>query len=186
MWSSAMIIAPALRGLFGVTCDVPNRTIHVNPNLPVDWEHAQLHHVQFGSASVDLDFERSHGKLTIVAKTAGPESFCLTQDVNRTCNATPAASHTLVMEEPAVQIGIPTHLPQQGAETQQLKVLDEQLSAHRVLIRFEAQPQSTYDLPVRVNRPHVAVSGGDLIGGSLHLQFPDGKGYQEKSVTFTW
>ncbi len=70
MWSSAMVIAPMLRGLFGVTCEAPSKTIHVNPHLPAEWDHARLRNVALGPIAVDLDFERTRGgKLTVRAVT---------------------------------------------------------------------------------------------------------------------
>jgi hypothetical protein len=123
--------------------------------------------------------------LTIRATTAKPESFCLARESDA-CKPTTGAMHTLIVTEPPVQIGIPTNPPEPGARTTQLKVLDEEFSAKQAVIRFEAQPQSTYDLPVRLNRPHIMVTGGELMGGKLHLQFPGGDGYQGKTVQFSW
>ncbi len=34
LWSSAMVLSPLLRGLFGLSWDVPRYTLHVAPNLP--------------------------------------------------------------------------------------------------------------------------------------------------------
>ena len=81
---------------------------------------------------------------------------------------------------------MPTNLPEQGAETRQLKVLDEELSAHQAIIRFEGQAQTRYDLPVRVNRPQTKLKGAEMRAGKLYLEFPNGSGYQTKTVTFSW
>ncbi len=187
MWSSAMVISPLLRGLFGVSCDVPGRILRVNPQLPAEWDHARLTNVMFGSTPVDLEFDRSAGgKLTIHAKTAKAETFCLAREMDTLCKPIPASVHVLSVAEPAVQIGIPTRLPPQGSETQQLKVLEEHTSGREQAFRFEAPAGTAFDLPVRLNRPHVAVSGAELAGGKLHLQFPTGEGYQGKTVTFSW
>src|SRR5581483_5667305 len=69
MWSSAMVISPLLRGLFGLSWDSLNHTLHVNPQFPADWDHARLHNVPLGAAKIDLDFERSGGKWIVRAKT---------------------------------------------------------------------------------------------------------------------
>lgn len=187
MWSSAMIISPMIRGLFGVTCDVPNKTVYVDPHLPAEWDHAVLHNIGFGRQYVDLEYERSNGgKLTVRAKTANAENFCLARNFETSCKATPGTLHTLTIEEPGVEIQIPTNLPEQGSETRQLKVLDEQYSARQAVIRLEAQAQSTYDLTVRLNRPHTTVEGAALNGAKLHVQFPAGNGYVSKILTFSW
>jgi glycogen debranching enzyme len=36
LWSSAMVITPTLRGLFGISIDAQTKTITVNPHLPTD------------------------------------------------------------------------------------------------------------------------------------------------------
>ncbi len=186
MWSSAMVIAPMLRGLFGVTCNVPGRTIHVDPHLPAEWDRAALHNVAFGDTFVNLDYQRKAGKLTVRATTESPANFCLAPGVTAGCKPTNAAVHTLVIEQPGVELSIPTNPPEQGAETAQLKVLDEQVSTHQAMFRFEAQARSEYDLPVRLNRSGVKVIGAEIRDGKLHLQFPDGTAYQGKTVTFSW
>ena len=40
LWSSAMVITPTLRGLFGIDIDAQSKTITVNPHLPASWDHA--------------------------------------------------------------------------------------------------------------------------------------------------
>jgi hypothetical protein len=186
MWSSAMVIAPMLRGLFGVTCDAPHKIIHLTPHLPAEWDEAHLRHVALGPISIDLNYERRGGKLTVSATTRGAESFCLSASITATCKPTSSAEHTLVFPEPAVQITIPTALPEQGSETRQLKILDEQYSSRQARFRFAGQGRSNYDLPLRLNRPRITVTGADLRGNQLHLQFPAGNGYQEQTVTFSW
>lgn len=186
MWSSAMIISPMLRGLFGIMPDVPDKILYVDPHLPADWDHAVLHNVPFGAITADIEFQRRAGKLMVRAATRNPETFCVAADLDSKCSPTAAPLHTAEIQEPAVELAIPTNLPEQGAETRQLKVLDEQLSSHQAVFRFEAQAQSAYNLPVRLNRPNITASGAQLSNGKLHLEFPAGTGYQLKTVTFTW
>ncbi|HTX75314.1 MAG TPA: hypothetical protein VMD29_03835, partial [Terracidiphilus sp.] len=42
LWSSAMVITPTLRGLFGISIDAQTKTITVNPHLPADWSGADV------------------------------------------------------------------------------------------------------------------------------------------------
>jgi hypothetical protein len=186
MWSSAMVIAPMLRGLFGVTCDVPGKTIYVSPHLPAEWDHAVLRNVAFGSTFIDLDFRRAAGKLEIRADSKAAADLCLAGSFDSACKPTNSAVHTLSIDLPAVEIGIPTRLPQQGSETTQLKVLDEQILQSKAIFQFEAEAQSEYDLSVRLNRQGVTVHDGSVANGKLHLSFPPGSGYQVETVTFTW
>jgi hypothetical protein len=60
------------------------------------------------------------------------------------------------------------------------------MEARQATFTFAAQGGSSYDLKVRLNRPNVSAEGGLLGGGKLHLQFPNGNGYQTKTVSFRW
>ncbi len=76
MWSSAMVITPLLRGLFGLDWHAANRTLRVTPHLPAEWDRATLHNVPLGGSTVDLSYERSGGNVIVRATTSGPEKFC--------------------------------------------------------------------------------------------------------------
>jgi hypothetical protein len=85
-----------------------------------------------------------------------------------------------------VEIGLPHALPLEGAETAQLKVLDEDRQSNHTAFTLAAMAGSTYNLPVRVNRPGVRANGAQLIGDHIQVDFPKGTGYQTRTVTFTW
>src|ERR1700743_370632 len=59
LWSSAMVVIPAVRGLFGVSQDAATQTVTVDPRLPAQWDHATLHNLHIGDAMVDLRYQRS-------------------------------------------------------------------------------------------------------------------------------
>ncbi len=188
MWSSAMIVAPLLRGLFGLDWDVPGRTLHVTPHLPADWDEARLHNVPFGSMTLDLDYHRSGGQLIVRARTANNmQPFCLANPGAPPvpCKS-PAANPTLSIPLPPVEIALPAALPEQGSETNQIKSLDQKLEPASATFVFEALGDSQFDLPIRLNRPHISVKGAEMRSGRLHLEFPDGAGYQRSTVTFVW
>jgi hypothetical protein len=44
MWSSAMVITPAVRGLFGLSFDAEHKSVIVDPHLPATWQGATLRH----------------------------------------------------------------------------------------------------------------------------------------------
>jgi len=188
MWSSAMVITPLLRGMFGLEWDAPNHTLRLAPHLPFYWNHARLHNVPLGAANLELDYESGNGRLLVTAKTSLPEVLCL---VAQTAAATPckgaaSATHTLQIPLNAVELSIPTELPSEGSTTSQIKVLDEEFSARRAIFSFEAPGGSKFDLTIHLNRPNVSVSDATMTADRLHLEFPEGSGYQSKSVTFTW
>jgi hypothetical protein len=65
VWSEAMVIAPIVRGLFGVEATDAGRALHVRPQLPAHWEHATLRRFAVGDALVDVSLRRGRGRLTV-------------------------------------------------------------------------------------------------------------------------
>ncbi|HEY7306875.1 MAG TPA: glycogen debranching protein [Bryobacteraceae bacterium] len=178
-WSSAMIITPLLRGLFGLDWDAENGTLHLSPHLPADWDRATLKHVRLGPGLVDLEYERRPGEWRISARSAS--HICL---ATAETGPTPCVQ-SVGIRVPPVEIGIPAVLPGQGDETRQLKVLEERMGDHRTMFTFAAQGGSAYDLRVRYNNG-VRATGAVLRGSTLHLRFPPGEGYERLAVTFIW
>ncbi len=188
MWSSAMVITPLLRGLFGLSWDAPDKTLQVAPRLPADWDRAHLHNLRLGSTTVDLEFARTGGQLVVRATTSSPEVLCLVAQTvpAAPCKTAAAPVHKLTIPLNAVELVIPATLPEEGSATTQLKVLDEEVSTKQAMFTFQAPGGSTYDLPIRLNRSHMTVNNADIVAGKLHLQFPEGAAYQQQTVTFVW
>ncbi len=183
MWSSAMVIAPLVRGLFGLSWDAPKHTLSVDPHLPASWNRATLHHVHLGSLILNVDYRREDGQLAVHAAAEQGEKFCLAAPhVPPVCSAAPTVHIAL----PSVELSIPARLPLPGAKTAQLKVLDQQYSANGAALTLAAMGGSSYVLPVRLNRAHVSVQNAVLTGRKLHIQFPPGAGYQTKTIRFTF
>jgi hypothetical protein len=188
VWSSAMVVTPALSGLFGLDWDALHHTLRLAPNLPAAWDTAHLHNVPLGDARIDLDFARQGGQLVVRARSAPPQ-VCLapqTAPRDRSCDATSAGAHELTLPLPAVEVGVPGELPLPGSRTAQLKAVGERRDANRYELALEAPGGSEYSLPVRLNRNGVRVSGADLAGSTMRVRFPAGDGYQRMSVVFTW
>jgi hypothetical protein len=188
VWSSAMVLTPALRGLFGLDSDAPRRTLRVAPHLPAAWDTARLHNVPLGDSRFDVEFFRQSDRLVIRARSDRPEVLCLEpQDGphDQPCRAAPAVSRELAVPLPPVEIGLPGEMPLAGSRTAQLKVIGERLQAGAYEVEFEARGQAEYELPIRLNRS-VQASGAELAGSRLRLRFPPGDGYQRISVKFTW
>jgi hypothetical protein len=85
-----------------------------------------------------------------------------------------------------IEVQIPAELPSPGSETRQLKVLDQSFSTHVARFTFAGWGGTAYDLDVRLNRPHVTARGGQLSSGKLHMQMPEGAGYQVQTVEFAF
>jgi hypothetical protein len=185
LWSSAMVISPLVRGLFGLSWNAPENTLRVVPNLPADWNEAHLRNVPFRESKLDLDFKRSNGRLVVTATVKGNARLCLSgpSDANGTCE-----SPTTVVEIPlpAVELAIPAALPSPGDMTQQLKALGQKFDPRQATFEFEAWGGSEYNLPLRLNHTGITVEGARIIAGKLALTFPADGGYVRKTVTFRW
>jgi len=188
MWSSAMVLAPMLRGLFGLDANVPDRTLKVTPHLPADWDSAELLNVPFGKSLLSFQYSRKGGSMVVQAHSSTPEVICLvSKDANTgPCKDAPATVHTVSLPLPAVELSIPTDAPSQGAATRQLKVLNEEYTDRQATFSLSSPAKSTYDLFVRFNKSNVTVTGAVYANGHLHVEFPEGAGHQTRTVTFHW
>jgi hypothetical protein len=65
LWSSAMVITPTLRGLFGISVDALTRTITVNPHLPAAWDHAEVNNLRIPGEATSLHFRRVGDRLEV-------------------------------------------------------------------------------------------------------------------------
>jgi hypothetical protein len=188
LWSSAMVLTPAIRGLFGITPDALHNTISVDPHLPADWDHATLRHVPAGDSDVDLELRRDGTTLVVRASNGRVK---LTSSDGAT-----GKNGELRIPLPGVEVGIPHELPLPGSRTEQLKVLSQTTDAHSITLELEAQSGSVYDLPLRVNgvRSAIRADGGTVTQGvsanaglgSVRILFPAGAGYQRRTVRVTW
>jgi glycogen debranching enzyme len=187
LWSSAMVISPVLRGLFGLEWDAPGNTLTVTPHLPAGWTEATIRRVPFGDRSVDLSFRRQGRELVVEA--SGDARLRL---------ASHAASARIVNGQlhiplPAVEAAVSEQLPEFGAATHQMKVLAEEYGAHSLTLRLSAPGGSMQKFTLRENTPVHALATRDAQLGApadglcpLAVQFPMAAGYVEKTVTLTW
>jgi glycogen debranching enzyme len=65
LWSSAMVITPTLRGLFGITIDAQKKEITVNPHLPAAWGVAHVENIHVPDGGGGLMFERKGRFLSV-------------------------------------------------------------------------------------------------------------------------
>ena len=148
LWSSAMVLSPALRGLFGVSYDAAANTLTAAPQLPADWPGATLRHVPVGGdRRVTLTFAREDSAMIVrvqpegagsMPKLAGPAGAM-------------AQGSVLRVPLPVVELAIPAELPLPGAETSQLKVLEQHSDARSATWVLEAEAGAAYMLPFRLN-----------------------------------
>jgi hypothetical protein len=190
LWSSAMVVIPAVRGLFGVTLDAASHTITVDPRLPAQWNHAALHSLRLGDQLIDLRFERAADGWEVRAQGKDSKSVTLKSTV---AGAKLLASGGLEIPTPAVEVGMDygadAALPLPGARTAMLKVLRQEEGPHSLTLLLEAQGNSTPTLFLRQReqRGRLNVEGGTVTAdGKLTIHFPTGDGYVRQQVTLRW
>ena len=81
LWSSAMVITPILRGLFGVNIDAQTKTITVNPHLPASWDHAEVMNLSLGKETTAIYFTRGTNQLEIYMSPTDDEAWHLRSDL---------------------------------------------------------------------------------------------------------
>lgn len=186
LWSSAMVITPAVRGLFGLEWSAAENTLTVTPSLPAQWNEARITGVPLGQSRVGLEMRRNGSTLSI--RLTGGKS----QTVKLRSRAAGATIENRELRIPlsAVEVGIAHGLPEAGAVTAQMKVLDQHESPHSLRLRLSAPASRHQTLFLRLNRPNIRlqIEGAELSSDStqLRIEFPPGTGYMEKEVTLKW
>jgi hypothetical protein len=170
--------------------DQAGHGLTVTPSLPADWDKAQLHHVPIAGSNVDLEITREG--TTMMVRPAGPSA----QQVVLASHAGGAkwGGGILRIPLPAVEVALAHALPESGATTQQLKVIDQQSSANSLTLTLSGMANSHQTLLMRVNDTHAKprIDGaqtpapGNSSLRSVEVQFGPGEGYVEKTVKFTW
>ena len=190
LWSSAMVISPVVRGLFGLQWDAASNKLSVTPSLPAQWDKAHLNHIPFGND--DLSLEMTREGATLLVRSSGPAAgrvILASQIVGASWSG-----NVLHIPLPAVEVGIDHDLPYPGATTQRLKVIDQQSTAHSLTVTLAALAGSHQTLMLRRNEPRtkVRIEGAQAPPPSnaaleaLQVDFGPGQGYVEKTIKLTW
>ncbi|HEY1966062.1 MAG TPA: hypothetical protein VGG59_14075, partial [Acidobacteriaceae bacterium] len=190
LWSSAMVLIPAVRGMFGLSPNAGAHTITVDPRLPAQWDHVTLHNLRLGDQVADLRFERSPGGWEVRAQGKDSKSVTLKSTI---AGAKALANGALAIPTPAVEVGMDyganAALPLPGARTAMMKVLRQEAGPRSLTLLLEAQSNSTQTLFLRQRdrRARLNVEGGTVTSeGKLEVHFPAGEGYVRQQVTLRW
>jgi glycogen debranching enzyme len=188
LWSSAMVISPVVRGLFGLEWNVLENRLSVTPHLPADWQDATVKYIPFGATHFDVTFTRSDGQLVVQAVGA-PADLHLGSLI-------PGAlveGQKILIPLPPVEVAIIHQQPEVGAQTRQLKVLDERSDAHHCDLSLEGLGGKTYTFLLRENAPDLHIHADGVGLGAINhglrvvsVTFPDGTAYTNKAVSFSW
>jgi hypothetical protein len=189
LWSSAMVISPILRGMFGLQWDADGHTLSVTPHIPADWTTATIRHLPLGNDNVDLTFTRQGQELIVQASGDGANGTHL----RSLAAGAKVDGATLHIPLPAAEIAIKQQLPVFGDKTRQMKVLEEKNTPHGITLVLAAPAASRQTLLLRENVPVLKVQTQDAEIGRLQnglrrvtVPFPTGEGYVTKTVSFSW
>ena len=74
IWSSAMVLSPAIRGMLGLSVDEENKSVALAPHLPANWNDFAIHGLSACGSKHDISFHRSDR--TISFNVTGTGSGC--------------------------------------------------------------------------------------------------------------
>jgi hypothetical protein len=74
IWSSAMVLSPAIRGMLGLSVDAANKTVVLAPHVPADWNDFALRGLSVCGSKHDIFFHRSDRSISF--KVTGASSLC--------------------------------------------------------------------------------------------------------------
>jgi hypothetical protein len=158
----------------------------VTPRLPAQWDEAKIMGVPVGQSRIGVEAQRNGSTLSIRIRGEGSKNINLQ---SRAAGAK-IENGELRIPLPAVELGIAHGLPEAGAVTSQMKVLNQQESPRSLRLRLSAPANSYQTLFLRVNDPsiHLRTEGAEVSANStqLRVQFPSGVGYVEQAVSLSW
>jgi glycogen debranching enzyme len=196
LWSSAMVVIPTLRGLFGIDVDAMSGSVRLDPHLPADWGNAEVQRLHVGESVSALQYKREGQRLVVRVKTISGKAVRLATSVKEARVVADGSSIAFVL--PPVEVAVPHGLPLQGARTAQMKVLRETRGSHSLNLELEAAAGSVVEFYVRSNGPklNLHVEGGTLIAersageqadlDKVMVRFPEGMGYQQRTLALSW
>ena len=177
LWSSAMVITPILRGLFGLSLDASTNTITLNPHLPAHWAHASVSNLHLGDKLVSLNFnqtditsrsDRANAPLTVIANAEKIGNKDASAEIKLRSDLAgvhiPADRSHSKQKSIATSLEFPAHpvepilpepaLPAPGSRTGQLKVLSAMYGENQLTLELSGSPDSSALIYLRENGPH--------------------------------
>jgi len=180
LWSSAMVLIPLLRGMFGLQVNGMEHTLRMTPQLPADWNNVALKRVRVGASVVDIECRRSDGAWVVnLVQREGPPVRL---------EGAGGDGRSLQFPVPAVEIQLPHGLPMRGSRTGGLKVLSETRTPRSLRLELEASG-GTFDLKLRRNTKAAVTAEGATLQSNGDLQISFGEAttsYATRVVTLRW
>jgi glycogen debranching enzyme len=180
LWSSAMVVTPVLRGMFGIEADGLNHRLKVTPRIPADWNQAEVKRLRVGESVIDVNYKREGASMRI--------SLRQVEGVPVRLEGAPGDGATLRVPLPAVEVSVGHGLPLRGARTAQMKVLREKIEGRSLRLELEGVAGTQTLLQARRNDDALTmkVEGAELVGDELRVSFGPGTGYVSQVVTLSW
>ena len=194
LWSSAMVLSPAIRGLFGIDVDALHRNLQLQPHLPASWNSAEIRNVRVGDDLYEITLKRDRNHLLATVRSAQPTVLCLNSQ-NEACHDRSTTTRTLSLPLRPIEVSLAEQqLPEAGSTTSQPRVIDESYQAEHLSLTLEGVAGTTVDLFLRNNMLNpsgkrttdVKVEGAERIGDKLRLTFPQGAGFITQKVHISW
>jgi glycogen debranching enzyme len=198
LWSSAMVVTPTLRGLFGLDIDAQTKTITVNPHLPANWDRAAIRNLRVGDQTANLSFVQRNGELLISKSGSNSPDVKLHSTLSK---AKPLPNGSISISTHPVEIIGVVQKPLLGDRTHFARVLNEENGERKLTLTLQglAGTQAQFQVLVHPLRTTVRAEGADLSEpgqrngpdadataqtGTVH--FPAGDGWKTATVTLTW
>ncbi len=168
LWSSAMVITPTLRGLFGIDIDAQKKTITVNPHLPPGWDQAEVLNLPLPGAQTALYYSKKSGQLEVYLSPTQGQEWRLRSDLpGATFGPIDLAEAKMLRQTPrqglriptpalevefslggwnpieSVQTVLPIEPPLPGAVTQKFRFLSSQYGERKLVLTAEGVAGST-------------------------------------------
>jgi glycogen debranching enzyme len=146
LWSSAMVITPVLRGLFGLDIDATTKTITVNPHLPADWRHATIQNLPLPDGARNVSFDEKDGKLLVTFTGRKMSDWHFRSGVSGAVAIEGMlAKSGNFWRLPSVTIPLPPlqaalidpQVPVAGSRTSHARIVSEEDGDHKVVITME-------------------------------------------------
>ena len=71
IWSSAMVISPILRGMFGLQVDADRHEVSFAPHVPADWTSFAIRNFKVGQSKIDFQYHKTTDQLVLEATRSG-------------------------------------------------------------------------------------------------------------------
>jgi glycogen debranching enzyme len=95
VWSEAMVITPALRGLLGIEASAGGNGLSFAPQLPANWDRISARNVAAGDARYDMSFERTAGQASIRIVRRRPDGSSISRSSTAPARITVAPAFPL-------------------------------------------------------------------------------------------